>query len=91
MSNQVMILEDGSEINLVHFQYRVDGVNGNMRTDSDWRIACTPSLTILHSHPRRGYPIARSEDPRAVNCPICQKTELFKIALAQNPMPWRAA
>lgn len=82
MNYQTMILEDGSELNLVHFQYVIDGV---------WHIACTPGLTIMHAHERRGYPWIRSEDPRACNCPMCKATEQFKIASAQNPMLWRAA
>lgn len=89
MNAQTMILEDGSEINLVHFQYFVP--TGLLDTPGEWRIACTPALNKLQAHPGRGYSMTRSEDPRAVNCPLCKKAEQFKTASAANPMPWRAA
>jgi len=79
---QMAIKEDGSTVYLIHFAFRW--------TDKDvWRIACAPQATPLCSAPQRPHPWFRSDDPRAVTCPFCQKTEQFKQAKqgVQNLFP----
>lgn len=81
-----MILADGSTLHLVHFCYQApEGTHaskGRPLTDSRpvWRIACTPHLTELHATGGRDHPWRRTEDPRAVSCPLCKETEQYQQA-----------
>lgn len=62
----------GGVVTLVHLTYNVSAVLG----DTDWRIACVPNMTELHQtvhHPN----CQRTNDMRAVTCPICKKSPMF--------------
>lgn len=74
--DQMMLLEDGSLVHLVHFTYQDGGV---------WKVACAPNLPCLSSVRGRAMPWRRSDDPRAVNCPLCQATGPYGAAAARNP------
>ncbi len=66
MTPETMILEDGSEIVLIHFL---------LPTGS---IACMPGISFTKDVLARGKPIPRSQAPEAVSCPVCKNTEFFK-------------
>lgn len=72
IKEQVMVLADGSEIVLVHWVMRENGVP---------RIACVPNLREMHAH-ARPYPWMRTEDTQAVTCPNCKHTPEFEKAEA---------
>ncbi len=80
-----MILEDGSRMTLIHFAHRANPLFAG----SPWVLACAPEAVILHGVMGRPIPHLRSDDPRAANCPMCQKTESFRAAMAQQKMPMR--
>lgn len=61
----------GQRINIVHFTHKIG---------EEWRIACMPGMTELHSTPHHPhYP--RSDDPRVANCLACQKSEAYRVVL----------
>lgn len=64
--------------NAIHFISSITGLD-----TPDWRIACMPNMVEFH---RTKYHLAyqRSDDPRAVNCPACKKTEAYRIAAERN-------
>lgn len=67
------ILPSGASITIIHFTYDVGG---------EWRIACMPNMVEFHeTQYHRNY--LRSNEPRAVSCPQCNKTETFKVAHAR--------
>jgi hypothetical protein len=80
----VAILEDGTKFVLIHYTYLspagTTSAEGEVlapeQLDS-WKIACRPSLTVHHAGNGRTVPIRRSDDPRAVNCPECKRTDQF--------------
>ena len=76
MDDQVMILEDGSRINLVHFTCKDAG---------RWIIACSPSLLSQSAIDGRAMPWRRSDDARAVTCPLCKQTPEWKRLASLNP------
>ncbi len=80
-----MVLEDGSRMVLIHFAHRANP----LYEKSPWVLACAPDAVILHGMLDRPMPHLRSDDPRAANCPLCQKTEAFCAALAQQKKPVR--
>ena len=70
MKQQVMILEDGSEINLIHYVHKVRNVN---------KIACVPTLPEADMClGKKWYVWQRSDDPRAVSCPMCKATQEYQ-------------
>lgn len=87
--HQVMILEDGSGIVLVHFTYRgslgaIVSKNISLGGKEVWKVACAPALRELSSLPDRPGPWHRSSDPRAVTCPLCKKTEAYQQAALET-------
>lgn len=61
----------GRKITLIHFVYATDPSGG------DWRIACMPNMREFHQteyHPA----YQRTNDVRAVSCPACKKSDVFK-------------
>jgi hypothetical protein len=57
----------GQTITLIHFVFQVDPE----------RVACMPNMTEFHStqyHPS----YQRTNDPCAVTCPQCKRTEQYK-------------
>ncbi len=76
MEHQVMLLEDATPILPVHYAVRT--------AEGPHRIVCEPNLEYLHSLPRRPVPWQRTNDPRAVTCPLCKSTVAFQKALAQQ-------
>jgi hypothetical protein len=87
MQYQEMIREDGSVIYLVHFVFkspkgivRQQGKELNA-VDPTWKIACAPGLVEMEAQATRAFPWMRSDDPRAVSCPLCQRTAEYRIAM----------
>jgi hypothetical protein len=88
---QYMVLEDGSALLLIHFVYqappgvmRQQGVRLGPPAPDQWRVACTPRLpeADMSTGPKRQEVWHRSDDPRAVTCPLCKETEEFKRRMA---------
>lgn len=67
MDGQTMLFGDGSQKAVIHF---------SVRTDRE-RIACFAD-EVLAQQKDRVFSIRRSDDPRAVTCPVCQETDEFK-------------
>ena len=89
MADQVMLLPDGTEIHLIHFIYLsppgvVAAVGRRLTGAADtWKIACVPNMTQFSASGDRASPWRRSEDVRAVTCPLCSRTEFFVAAERQ--------
>lgn len=67
----------GRTITLVHYTYRSVAGDGS---GNDWRIACMPGMTEFY-HTNYHPNVHRTDDWRAVSCPMCKKTELFISAV----------
>jgi hypothetical protein len=68
------ISSTGAIISLTHFTYSAGTLPSGAQ---DWRIACMPNMTEFHeTEYHKSY--ARSDDTRAVNCPMCMRTQFFK-------------
>lgn len=84
---QVMIQEDGSELLLIHLTFKrgkeYERQEGSLMSKDSWGVACSPNAVKLHGTHERG-PYQRSDDPRAVTCPMCIATELFREAMARQ-------
>lgn len=62
----------GNATTLVHFVYQSEPE----------RIACMPNMVEFHSTAyHKNY--QRSNDPRAVSCPACRRTDAYKTARAR--------
>ena len=88
---QEALLPDGSRVTLIHFVYRLPRgpFGGTAVADAAggqrWSVACVPNLLELHAANMRPTPWQRTDDPRAVTCPECKKSEAYRLALAQVP------
>ena len=86
MKFETMISADGSEMVLCHF---LCGPFPGAKS-----IVCMPGLNEkeMCSVHGREVPLQRTEDPRAVNCPMCKKTLEFKqsLQLQTNVLKLRA-
>ena len=71
MKPDTLILPSGDEIVLIHY-LDAYGTRG---------IPCMPGLTTFSSCPERHIPHIRSEEPRAVNCPMCMKSNAYQRAM----------
>lgn len=67
MDGQTMIFGDGSQKAVIHY---------SVKTDRE-RIACLPN-EVLPQQKDRVFSIRRTDEPRAVTCPVCRETEEFK-------------
>ncbi len=86
--HQVMLREDGSKQLLVHFTFlspagttKVEGMSLGGSGPPTHKIACVPNLVQLSSHMKRSMPWHRTDDPRAVTCPMCEGTQEYKDAM----------
>jgi hypothetical protein len=75
MTHETMIREDGTSFLPVHFVFQ-------KVWPRDWILACNEQMVQLHALPERPLVMQRSDDPRAVTCPLCQETEAFLDARA---------
>lgn len=71
----------GNLIEIIHFVSRVmapptEGSPEGPPTEQ-WRIACMPNMTEFHQTPYHPH-YQRTDDVRAVSCPACMKTTVFK-------------
>jgi len=66
MTPETMILADGSEVTVIHFLFHPEFGQS--------RIACMPNLRVFSASKFRQLPHIRTDDVRAVNCPLCEKT-----------------
>lgn len=57
----------GQVITLIHFVFQVDPE----------RVACMPNMAEFHSTPYHPN-YQRTNESRAVTCPQCKRTEVFK-------------
>lgn len=73
MIDDFMLLEDGSKVTPVHFTF-ADGAG-------KWWLACVPTLD-LEADNKRPAPWQRTNEPRAVTCPLCKRTDTYKDARA---------
>ena len=76
-SHQTMILEDGSEIILIHYLTIMDG------SEPVQKIACSPNVETFGVTRARPFPLHRTQEVGVVNCPLCHKTEEYKRAVEQ--------
>ena len=72
MKHQVMLLPSGKEIILIHFVTHDEF--------GQERIACLPNLEQFSVAHDRLIPVHRSLEARAVTCPLCKDTPLWKEA-----------
>lgn len=89
MEGQVMLLEDGSPLHLIHFTYacpagtsEAKGLPLTPAPRDTYKVACVPNLMESRPDLTRPCPLRRSDDPRAVNCPACKATQVFQDAAA---------
>ncbi len=97
MKMQEMVLEDGTTLLLIHFLFQsprgVLQITGRPLLPSEftWKIACTPNLMEFGADRSRECPWMRSDDPRAVTCPLCKATEIFQQRLQEETVNARKA
>ncbi len=94
MKEQIQILEDGTQVLLIHLVYRspaglTSSIGEPVAPDRPptWKIACTPNLLEMAATQSRAHPWLRTDDPRAVSCPMCKKTPVFQDLLAAQRRP----
>ena len=58
---------------VIHLTYKPNGLDEG----SDWLIACMPQVVDMRFAPHQPNYL-RSNDTRAVTCPECKKTRIFK-------------
>lgn len=68
------ILPGGGSITLIHLVYALSD-----ESPPDYRIACMPNMLEFHATPYHPA-FHRSNDARAVTCPACKRTEIYKKA-----------
>jgi hypothetical protein len=77
---QTRITEDGVEVYVIHYSVEVPDSMHLGQTQEV--IACLPSRTDLKT-------VSRTNEPRAVRCPLCQETQAYKTAMARLREPQR--
>jgi hypothetical protein len=80
---QTAILEDGSELHLIHFAVRRTRLKKLAAANDEWEPCCNPSVSQVPSAVR--IVLAKTDDARCVTCPLCQETKEWKDALAVAP------
>lgn len=85
-----MILDDGSGLYLVHFVYpsaaglvKSKGMPLGPARQETYKVACVPDMLEMAANASRGSPWQRTDDVRAVTCPLCIRTEEFQKAKDQ--------
>lgn len=84
-----MLLEDGTQLLLIHFLYRspqglTKAAGRALVTPIEtWKIACVPDLMEMSTTATRQCPWQRTDEVRAVTCPLCKDTEVYKEAYDQ--------
>ena len=82
MTPQTMIVEDGSRITVHHFAVPVAPEGLAVASERQYRIACAPRMADLTAAGRLCPPM-RTDDPRVVNCPLCQISNEYKAAMEE--------
>ena len=68
-----MLLPDGRQVTVTHLLVRAaDGKEGH--------LACAPNADAAHTDPYQNEVKMRSDDVRAVNCPLCKGSDDFRRA-----------
>ena len=69
----------GGLITIVHFMFEsvLPPPEQEGPPVSQWRIACMPNMTEFHQTPYHPN-YQRANDVRAVTCPACRKTQVFR-------------
>ena len=73
MIEQPVIEQPVIEQSVIHYVFQADPE----------RIACMPNMTEFHSTPHHPH-YQRTNEPRAVACPSCKKTDAYKSAKENN-------
>jgi hypothetical protein len=92
---QHLIHESGKSTLLIHFEHccpdelsaQIPRLRGAARP---YRIACVPNMPFAHALPTRSWSYQRTNDPRAVTCPVCKlDAEFIRLTalLAAKPEP----
>ncbi len=61
---------DGRVTTLVHLMHNISG---------EWRVACMPNMVEFHRTPYHPE-VTRTDDRRAVTCPACKRSAIFKAS-----------
>lgn len=90
MNVQQTVLEDGRVIVPVHLIYPsppgVTSASGRpLAADAPatWKVACEPGRYELGGMGGRACPLQRTDDYRAVSCPLCRATQIFHDEVAR--------
>ena len=89
MIPQTAILEDGTEVTLIHLVFLspvglIEGAGKPLSSlGESWKIACMPNLLEMSQQQNRAAPFMRSDDPRAVTCPNCKQSEQYRRGIEQ--------
>ncbi len=90
MDPQKHLLEDGvTEVTTIHFVYLspagTTAIQGQplVAGKPTWKIACVPNLIQMAADRSRAFPWHRSDDSRAVTCPLCKETAAYKAQVVQ--------
>ena len=60
---------------VIHLLYKPNGLDEG----DEWTLACMPHVTNFRTQPHQPNYL-RSNDTRAVTCPVCKKTTAFSEA-----------
>lgn len=80
---------DGSQATTIHFVYqdvvgladaKVSSLGGSRQ--QEWRVACAQNAIVDQPRQPNEAPWLRSDDARAVTCPLCRDSKAFQKALA---------
>lgn len=89
MLPQTQLTPDLQEFVLIHLLYQSSaGLIEQQGADlcpprpKTWKIACVPGLLELAAHRSHPCPHLRTDDPRAITCPQCKKTVIYKERMA---------
>ena len=50
-----------------------------------WKVACMPGLDLEKDEGSRNHVYRRTDDARAVTCPLCKETAVWREAIALSP------
>lgn len=67
VSTMIQITPTGQSFTIIHFVFQ----------ENPERVACMPNMTEFHETMYHKN-ILRSNDPRAVSCPACKRTDAYK-------------
>lgn len=69
---------------IIHFLVMIPATDHAVSGAEMLRLACQPNNTQMSSFLHRPEPIPRTAEPRAVTCPLCRETTIFKEKRAEE-------